>query len=51
MFAVCFVSVIDFLMSLALDTAHDCVVFFLLLFFVCLFVFSKYFQIPSLISM
>ena len=44
---VCFVSVIDFLMSPALDIAHDGAGFLSFFFF---FFFSKYFQIPGLIS-
>ena len=43
---VCSVSVIDFLVSPALDTAHDGVGFFLK--FYCFF--SKYFQIRGLIG-
>ena len=43
MSAVCFVPVIDFLMSPVLDAAHDGEGFFL-------FFFSKYFQITGLLS-
>ena len=45
MSSVCFVSVIDFLMYPALDTAHDGAVFIFFLFF-----FGSYFEIPGLIS-
>ena len=49
---VCSVSVIDFLLCPALDTAHECRVFFNFFnFLISLLFFSKYFQILGLIGL